>query len=48
MRQIAKRIAECVLVLCVLAMFMFLSPALLICELVFDEDDPAESYRRFW
>ena len=48
MRRIAQRIAEAVLVVCVLMLLAVLSPALLICALVFDEDDPAESYRRFW
>lgn len=48
MRRIAQRIAEAVLFVCVLMLLAVLSPALLICALVFDEDDPAESYRRFW
>lgn len=47
MRNVARRVAEAVLFACALAMLALLSPALLLCELVCDEDDPAESYRRF-
>ena len=48
MRRVAQRIAEAVLIMCVLVLLLVLSPALLICELVSDADDPAESYRRYW
>ena len=37
-----------VLAVCVLMFMVLVSPALLLQELVFDEDDPADSYRRFW
>lgn len=46
--RIARRIAEAVFVACVLAMLVLVTPALLVCWLVFGEDDPAESYRRYW
>ncbi len=48
MRRVAERIAGPVLFACALAMLVVLSPALLICALVCDGDDPAESYRRYW
>lgn len=48
MKRFAKRLAEGVLVACAFVMLVVLSPALLILELAFDEDDPAESYRGFW
>jgi hypothetical protein len=48
MRRIARLAAMAVLAVCVLMFMALLSPVLLIHELVFDEDDPAESYRRFW
>ena len=48
MRRVARFLADVVLAVCVLAMLALLSPALLLCELVSDADDPAESYRRYW
>ena len=48
MRRIARIAAVAVLAVCVLMFVVLVSPALLLQELVFDEDDPADSYRRFW
>ena len=48
MKRIARGIAWAVLAVCVLMFMALISPALLMHELVFDEDDPADSYRRFW
>ena len=48
MRRVGRYIGEAVLAACALCMLLLLSPALLLCELVCDLDDPAESYRRYW
>ena len=48
MMRIARNVAQAAFAVCVLALLAVLSPALLLCELVFGEDDPADSYRRYW
>lgn len=48
MRRVARGIAWVVLAVCVLMFVALLSPVLLVHELVFGEDDPADSYRRIW